>query len=133
MFHVRRRPPDCHQRKRKKKPTRRTDDEIASGYRGSYDGQHEPMLVELLPGKKTIFYTLFTFDSHELLKFHGRLIMMQRKFTSGGCCLIKRVSTTALMGKVSFSKFKELINKLEMDAIVGTLSETLTKKGIFRS
>ncbi|ODN06325.1 Afadin [Orchesella cincta] len=49
MFHVRRRPPDCHPRKRKKKPGRRADDEIGSGYRGSYDGQHEPMLVELLP------------------------------------------------------------------------------------
>ncbi|XP_021958494.1 afadin isoform X3 [Folsomia candida] len=51
MFHVRRRPPDYHPRKRKKKPGRRADEEGLSGYRGSYgnDGQLEPMLIELLP------------------------------------------------------------------------------------
>jgi len=50
MFHVRRRPPDYHPRKRKKKPGRRADEEGLSGYRGSYDGQLEPLLIELLPG-----------------------------------------------------------------------------------
>ncbi|CAG7837489.1 unnamed protein product [Allacma fusca] len=49
MFHVRRRPPDFHPRKRKKKPARRADEERGSGYRGSYDGQIEPLLIELLP------------------------------------------------------------------------------------
>ncbi len=62
MFHVRRRPPDCHPRKRKKKPTRRADDEIGGGYRGSYDGQHEPMLIELLPGKPFTYSYYFSFD-----------------------------------------------------------------------
>jgi hypothetical protein len=50
MFHVRRRPSDFHPRKRKKKPGRRSDDEKGSGYRGSYDGQLEPLMIELLPG-----------------------------------------------------------------------------------
>lgn len=52
MFHVRRRPPDYHPRKRKKKAGRRADEEGLSGYRGSYDGQLEPLLIELLPGKR---------------------------------------------------------------------------------
>ena len=50
MFHVRRRPADFHPRKRKKKPSRRTDDGKDIGYRGSYDGQAEPLMIELLPG-----------------------------------------------------------------------------------
>ena len=51
MFHVRRRPPDFHPRRRKKKPNARREEELASGYRGSYDGQMEPLLIELLPGE----------------------------------------------------------------------------------
>jgi len=69
MFHVRRRPPDYHPRKRKKKPGRRTDDDI--GYRGSYDGQLEPLLIELLPGKCPIIIVCMLFEER-----FPRLIMV---------------------------------------------------------
>src|SRR5437016_3280337 len=108
MFHVRRRPSDFHPRKRKKKPPTRRNDETDKGYRGSYDGQLEPLMIELLPGKQAgnsfpfPFYCLSPFDlpcsnslsgamrlaigSFQLLK-HS--VPLNNSFSINSSCLVK--------------------------------------------